>query len=167
VRSPPVERRGRANAFPTPAERGKPSARGGAVQDNKESQFRKLTQTAHGKPRPRRRRAYAHFGWPRRQPTRILQIVTRRQRRPVDLSCAGAFQDLRLQVRQNPSKGPTCVSVPRRDSTHKLPLTIELSRRVSPGEGSRSAPIGTPSIGNFCTVHQSDQVQYLRVPVRC
>jgi len=30
---------------------------------------------------------------------------TRRQRRPVDLSRGGAFQDLWLQVRQNPGKG--------------------------------------------------------------
>ena len=40
-------------------------------------------------------------------PTRILQSAPRRQRRPVNLSRAGAFQDLRLQIRQNPSKGPT------------------------------------------------------------
>ncbi len=57
----------------------------------------------HGKPRPRKRRAYAHFGWPRKRPTRILQIATRRQRKPVDLSRAGALQDLGLQIHQNPS----------------------------------------------------------------
>ncbi len=65
----------------------------------------KLRPTPHGKPRPRKRRACAHFGWPRKQPTRILQIATRRQRRPVDLSRGSAFQDLWLQVRQNPGKG--------------------------------------------------------------
>ena len=59
--------------------------------------------TLHGKPRPRKRRAYAHFGWPRKQPTRILQIAAPRQRRPGDLSGAGAFEDLRPQP-QNPSK---------------------------------------------------------------
>src|SRR6516165_4356039 len=59
--------------------------------------------TLHGKPRPRKRRAYAHFGWPRKQPTKILQIAARRQRRPGDLSRAGASEDLRPQP-QNPSK---------------------------------------------------------------
>ena len=57
----------------------------------------------HGKPRRRKRRAYAPFGWPRKQPTRILQIAARRQRRPEDLRRAGAFEDLRPQP-QNPSK---------------------------------------------------------------
>jgi len=51
--------------------------------------------------------------------------------------------------------------------TYKLPQDIELSRRFASGEGSRSAPIGTPPIGNFCTVYQSDRVKYQRVPVRC
>src|SRR6266446_6458243 len=32
--------------------------------------------------------------------------ATQRQRRPVDLSRGGALQDLRLQVRQHPGKGP-------------------------------------------------------------
>jgi hypothetical protein len=43
------------------------------------------------------------LGWPRKQPTRILQIAAPRQRRPGDLSRAGAFEDLRPQP-QNPSK---------------------------------------------------------------
>ena len=60
-------------------------------------------KTRHGKPRRRKRRAYAHFGWLRKQPTRILQIAAPRQRRPADLSRAGAFEDLRPQP-QNPSK---------------------------------------------------------------
>ena len=55
----------------------------------------------HGKPRRRKRRAYAHFGWPRKQPTRILQIAAPRQRRPGDLSRAGAFENLRPPP-QNP-----------------------------------------------------------------
>ena len=66
----------------------------------------KANTPPHAKPRPRKRRACAHFGWPRKQPTRILQIATQRQRRPVDLSRGGALQDLRLQVRQHPGKGP-------------------------------------------------------------
>ena len=66
----------------------------------------------HGKPRWRKRRAYAHFGWPRKQPTRILQIAARRQRRPGDLSRAGAFENLRPPP-QNPSKARLRV-LPRR-----------------------------------------------------
>ena len=60
--------------------------------------------TLHGKPRPRKRRAYAHFGWPRKQPTRILQIAPPRQPRPGDQSRVDAFEDLRSQPRQKPSK---------------------------------------------------------------
>ena len=69
-------------------------------------------KTRHGKPRRRKRRAYAHFGWLRKQPTRILQIAAPRQRRPADLSRAGAFEDLRPQP-QNPSKARLRV-LPRR-----------------------------------------------------
>ena len=83
---------------------------GKASRRRAEDQFKtaipKLRPTPHGKPRPRKRRACGHFGWPRKQPTRIPQIATRRQRRPVDLSRGSAFQDLWLQVRQNPGKGP-------------------------------------------------------------
>jgi hypothetical protein len=69
-------------------------------------QLRKLRRPMipHGKRRPRKRRAYARFGWPRKQPTRRLQVATPRQRRSGDLSHAGAFEDLRPQPRQNPSK---------------------------------------------------------------
>src|SRR4029077_14127967 len=60
----------------------------------------------HSKPRWRKPRACARFGWPRKQPTRRLQIATRRQRRPLDLRRADAFrEDLRPHVGQNPSKG--------------------------------------------------------------
>ena len=47
----------------------------------------------HSKPRWRKPRACARFGWPRKQPTRRQQIATRRQRRPLDLRRAGAFED--------------------------------------------------------------------------
>ena len=71
----------------------------------------------HSKPRSRKPRACARFGWPRKQPTRRLQIATRWQRRPLDLRCADMFRgDLRLHVRQNPSKG----------------LVAPSSRRLSP-----------------------------------
>ena len=69
------------------------------------------------KPRPRKRRAYAHFGWPRKQPTRILQIATPRQRRPGDLSRAPARSKTsglnpRTQVSsaQSPSRRLRCVA---------------------------------------------------------
>ena len=82
---------------------------GKASRRRAEDQFKtaipKLRPTPHGKPRPRKRRACAHFGWPRKQPTRILQFATQRQRRPVDLSRGGTFQDLRLQAQQHPGKG--------------------------------------------------------------
>jgi hypothetical protein len=72
----------------------------------------------HGKPRPRKRRAYAHFGWPRKQPTRILQIAPPRQRRPGDLSRADAFEDLRSQPRQNPSNAQRDFCPPSRQVWH-------------------------------------------------
>jgi hypothetical protein len=60
----------------------------------------------HSSPRWRKPRACARFGWPRKQPTRRLQIATRRQRRPLDLRRADTFRgDLRPHVGQNPSKG--------------------------------------------------------------
>jgi hypothetical protein len=72
-------------------------------------------------PRWRKPRACARFGWPRKQPTRRLQIATRRQRRPLDLRFADMFRgDLRLHVRQNPSKG----------------LVAPSSRRLSPPTAS-------------------------------
>ena len=48
-----------------------------------------------------------------------------------------------------------CVSAPRRDPTHKLPQDIELSRRFASGEGSRSAPIGTPFSRPIAPTNQS------------
>jgi hypothetical protein len=60
----------------------------------------------HSEPRRRKLRGYARFGWPRKQPTRMLQIETRSQQRSVELSHAGAFPDLGFQVHQTPHRGP-------------------------------------------------------------
>ena len=88
---------------PLPGEASRRRAEGSSRQQRKS--IPKLRPTPlHGKPRPRKRRAYAHFGWPRKQPTRRLQVATPRQRRPGDLSRAGACEDLRPQPRQNSSK---------------------------------------------------------------
>jgi hypothetical protein len=79
--------------------------------------------------------------------------------------CARAQMDLYQRV--NSSIHPMCVSAPRAGPTHKLPQDIEQSGSFASGEGSQSAPIGTPAIGNFCTVYQRDRVKYHGVPVRC
>ncbi len=79
--------------------------RSGSSQQRKPIQKLRRPTRRYGKLRPRKRRVYAHFGWPRKRPTRILQIATPRQRGPVELRRAGAFQDLRPQVHPNPSKG--------------------------------------------------------------
>ena len=104
----------------------------------------------HGKPRPRKRRAYARFGWPRKQPTRILQIAALRQRRPGDLSHAGAFEDLRPQPRQNPSKAQRDFCPPSRQvcassAKHRELLRDETNRFVQVSTFNMRAPDRSPA----------------------
>jgi hypothetical protein len=75
-------------------------------------QKRKLippTLPHHNKPRWRKPRACARFGWPRKQPTRRLQSATRRQRRPLDLRRADTFRGT-SGLAQNPSRGLVAAS---------------------------------------------------------
>jgi hypothetical protein len=104
----------------------------------------------HGKRRPRKRRAYARFGWPRKQPTRRLQVATPRQRRLGDLSQAGAFEDLRPQPRQNPSKAQRDFCPPSRQvcassAEHRELLRDETNRFVQVSAFNMRAPDRSPA----------------------
>jgi len=97
-------RGGRANALPAGQKQAVYERRSGLSQPRKLIQKPRRPTIPYCKLRPQKRRAYARFGWPRKQPTRRLQVATPRQRRPGDLSRADACQDLRPQPRQNSSK---------------------------------------------------------------
>ena len=126
---PPIERRPR-QCIPNPCRaRQAVGVRKSSSRQQRKSVPKLRPTPLHGKPRPRKRRAYAHFGWPRKQPTRRLQVATPRQRRSGDLSHAGAFEDLRPQPRQNPSKAQRDFCPPSR----QVCGIIGEARRAAPG----------------------------------